>query len=265
MNAFQKKTAHCSQFSESIIHMAAPQQEAPVIQDPSEQRPTERQQFGAFIHRVIHQLELSNNMPVRFAEIADCDKRRQSDLLNILEALEVFGHISDKLVVWRGFGATTAAFVRIGVQNELLSHEQNITEIFRVGTSPSLSVLVTKFISLFVFLGIDTLNIREVVNLMSDTAEQAKKVLRRLYLVVFVLEQAEVIEHGYAYSHYVLKLPLDVIVSAIFQEVPRLRMFPEESVEALLNRLDSVYIRNLHKRRQEVYSLAVNRFGEIEA
>ena len=214
---------------------------------------------------MLRQLELSRSAPVRFADIADCDKRRQSDLYNILDALEVFGHISDKLVVWRGFGATTAAFVRIGVQNELKAHQESIIDMFRVGPSPSLGTLVVKFISLFVFLGVDTLNIREVVNLLADNEEQAKKVLRRIYLVVFVLEQVDVIEHGYAYSHYVLKQPLNVIISAIFQEVPRLRMFPEESVEALLNRLDTVYIKNLHTRRREMFHDAVTRFGEIEA
>ncbi|OHS98758.1 hypothetical protein TRFO_08775 [Tritrichomonas foetus] len=229
---------------------------------PQEQRPTERQQFGSFIQRVIRQFELSQNNPVRFNDIADCDKRRQSDLFNILDALEVFGHVSDKLIVWRGFGATTAAFVRYGVQNELRAHTDSIIEIFRVGPSPSLAVLVIKFISLFIFLGIDSLNIREVANLMADTPDHAKKVLRRQYLVVFVLEQCGVIEHGYAYSHYMLKQPLDVIVSAIFQEVPRLRMFPEESVEALLNRLDDVYIKNLHRRRMELYHQAVNRFDQ---
>lgn len=231
---------------------------------PQEQRPTEREQFGTFIQRVIRQLEISQNSPVRFADIADCDKRRQSDLFNILDALEVFGHISDKLIVWRGFGATTAAFVRYGVQNELRAHTESIVEIFQVGQSPSLSTLVIKFISLFIFLGIDSLNIREVVNLFADNPEHAKKVLRRLYLVVFVLEQSGVIEHGYAYSNYILKQPLDVIVSAIFQEVPRLRMFPEESVEALLNRLDDVYIKNLHRRRRELYAQAISRFDVIQ-
>lgn len=226
--------------------------------DPSEQRPTERQQFGNFIHRVLRQLELSQNVPVRFADIADCDKRRQSDLYNILDALEVFGHISDKLVVWRGFGSTTAAFVRYGVQNELRGHDETIVQIFKVGPSPSLATLVIKFISLYVFLGTNCLNIREVVNIMADSADHAKKVLRRLYLVVFVLEQVGVIDHGFAYSQYILKLPLDVIITAIFQEVPRLRMFPDESVEALLNRLDSVYIRNIHCRRFEMYTSTVH-------
>ena len=231
---------------------------------PQEQRPTEREQFGTFIQRVIRQFELSQNSPIRFADIADCDKRRQSDLYNILDALEVFGHVSDKLIVWRGFGATTAAFVRYGVQNELRAHTESIIEIFRVGQSPSLSTLVIKFISLFIFLGVDSLNIREVVNLMADSPEHAKKVLRRLYLVVFVLEQSGVIEHGYAYSHYTLKQPLDVIVTTIFQEVPRLRMFPEESVEALLNRLDEIYVKNLHRRRRELYLLAISRFDVIK-
>ena len=232
--------------------------------DVQEQKPTDRQQFGAFIHRVIRQLQLSMSNAVRFADIADCDKRRQSDLFNILDALNVFGHISDKFIVWRGFGATTAAYVKKGVENEIKSYKCTIQEIFNVGHSPSLGTLVENFISLYVYLGVDCLNIREVVNLMADTPEQAKKVLRRLYLVVFVLEQVGLLVHGFEYSSYVLKQPLDVILTAIFQEVPRLGVFPEESVEALLNRLDRVYIRSLHKARNETYMAAVHRFAPVE-
>ena len=104
------------------------------------------------------------------------------------------------------------------------------------------------------------------MHLLEDiqTLEQSKKILRRLYLVVFVLEQAGIIEHGYAYSNYVLLQPLDMIVSAIFQEVPNLNMFPEESVEVLLNRLDKVYIHTAHTRRQEMYQIAVTRFNDRE-
>lgn len=231
---------------------------------PHELKPTERQQFGTFIQRVIRQLEVSKNSPVRFNDIADCDKRRQSDLYNILNALDVFGYISDKLIIWRGFEATTAAFVRYGIQNEILSQKKSIVEIFRVGPSPSLSVLVIRFICLFIYLGTDSLNIREVVNLFSDSAEQAKKVLRRLYLVVFVLEHSGIIEHGNAYSLYTIKLPLDVIISTIFQEASRLTMFPEGSLESLLNRLDDVYVKNLHRRRIEIYTHAAHRFEVIQ-
>lgn len=231
---------------------------------PHELKPTERQQFGTFIQRVIRQLEVSKNSPVRFNDIADCDKRRQSDLYNILNALDVFGYISDKLIIWRGFEATTSAFVRYGIQNEILAQKKPIVEIFKVGPSPSLSILVIKFICLFIYLGAESLNIREVVNLFSDNADQAKKVLRRLYLVVFVLEHAGIIEHGNAYSLYTLKLPLDVIVSTVFQETSRLSMYPEGSIESLLNRLDSVYIKNLHRRRKELYNQATHRFEVIQ-
>ena len=197
---------------------------------------------------------------MRFADVADCDKRRQSDLYNILDALGVFGHFNDKLVIWRGLRAVTSALIRYGIQNEKEAQTRTIIEIFRVGQSPNLGTLVTKFLSLYVFLGETCINIREAVLLMSDSQEHGKKVLRRLYLVVFVLEQAGIIEHGYAYSNYVLRQPLDVIISAIFQEVPNLNMFPEESVEVLLNRLDKVYIRTAHMHRQEMYQFALKRF-----
>ena len=183
-------------------------------------------------------------------------------MFNILDALGVFGHFSDKMIVWRGLRAVTSQLIRCGIQNEKDAQTKTITEIFRVGQSPNLATLVLKFLSLYVFLGEKCINIREAVILMADSLEQSKKILRRLYLVVFVLEQAGIIEHGCAYSNYILKQPLDVIISAIFQEVPNLNMFPEESVEVLLNRLDKVYIRTSHTRRQEMYHSAIKRFDQ---
>ncbi|KAH0788919.1 hypothetical protein GPJ56_007131 [Histomonas meleagridis] len=230
------------------------------VRNKAEQQPTERQQFGALIHRIIRQFELAKNIPVRFSDIADCDKRRQSDLYNILEGLEVFAHYSDKLIVWRGLSATSASLVKQGIKNELRAQDESIITIFNAGASPSLTSLVKKFLSLYVFLGVDCLNIKEVANLMGDSPDQAKKILRRLYLIVFVLEQVGVIEHGFAYSHYVLKQPLNIIIPSIFQEVARLRLFPDESVEALLNRIDDVYIKVIHHGRKETYSIAVRRF-----
>ncbi|KAH0790786.1 hypothetical protein GPJ56_005207 [Histomonas meleagridis] len=233
------------------------------VKNKAEQKPTERQQFGSLIHRIIRQFELTKNIPVRFSDIADCDKRRQSDLYNILEGLEVFGHYSDKLIIWKGLSATSASLIKHGIKNELRALEEPITSIFSAGPSPSLTSLVKKFLSLYVFLGVDCLNIKEVANLMGDSPEQAKKILRRLYLIVFVLEQVGVLEHGFAYSQYVLKQPLSVIIPSIFQEVARLRLFPDESVEALLNRIDDVYIKVIHHGRKESYSIAVKRFSII--
>lgn len=220
-----------------------------------------RQEYSSFIRGLIRQLESSKNVPICFSGIANCDKRRQSDLYNIFDGLGVFDHISSKFVVWKGLNSIVGEFIRHGVENEIRSHQETITEIFQVGTSPSLSVLVVKFISLYIYLGIDCLNIRDVAILMADSSLYVNKILRRLYLVVFILEQIGVVEHGYAYSNYIIKQPLDIIIDAIYQEVSKSGMFPEDSVEALLNRFDLVYIKNLQLGRRESYIIATKRFN----
>ena len=83
-------------------------------------------------------------------------------------------------------------------------------------------------------------------------------------LIVFVLEHAGIIEHGNAYSLYSIKLPLNVIISTIFQEASRLSMFPDGSIESLLSKLDDVYVKNLHRRRMELYNQATRRFEVIQ-
>lgn len=220
-----------------------------------------KHEYSCFIKCLVRQLELSRSVPLCFSGIANCDKRRLSDLYNIFDGLGAFDHVSDRLVAWRGLDSVAGVFVRRGVENEIRSHRETITELFCVGASPSLSVLVAKFISLYVYLGIDCLNIQDVSVLMAESSDYVKKILRRLYLVVFVLEQIGVIEHGFAYSNYVIKQPLDLIISEIFREVARAGLFPEDSVEALLNRLDIVYIRNLHMGRRESYISATKRFN----
>ena len=227
----------------------------------NEQKPTERQQYGAFIQRVIRHFQLNPNVPVRFADIADCDKRRQSDLYNILNALEIFGHLNDKFITWKGFGATTSALIRMGIRNEVLSHTQNMCSIFNVGTSPPLGILTMTFLQMFVYLGLPSLNIQEAVIIMASSADQVKKILRRLYLIVFILIQVGLLEHGNEHSLYILIQPLDLIISTIFQETLRLKMFPHGTIEELLNRLDANYLKNLHQRRLEEYRTSLNRFN----
>lgn len=209
-------------------------------------------------------MEQCKQRPIRFGDVANCDKRRQSDLFNILNALDVFTSHSERMVVWRGLSAVTSALIRFGIEKERESQTKTITEIFQVGVSPKLETLVRNFLTLYIFLGEKCLNIREVVMVMANSLEHSKKVLRRLYLVVFVLEQIGIIKHGHAYSHYILQEPLDVITSAIFEEVPNLGMFGDESVEILLNKLDKVYIATIHNRRREMYQSAVNRFSMQE-
>lgn len=234
------------------------------INMPNEQKPTERQQYGSFIQRVVRQFQLSPNVPVRFADIANCDKRRQSDLYNILNALELFGHLNDKLIIWKGFGATTSALIRMGIRNEILSHTQNMCTIFNIGTSPPLGVLTMTFLQMFVYLGITSINIQEAVIIMASSPDQVKKILRRLYLIVFILIHIGVLEHGNEHSLYILIQPLDLIISTIFQETLRLKMFPHGSIEELLNRLDTNYLKNLHKRRLEEYKNLLVRFEKQE-
>ena len=222
---------------------------------------TDKKHYGILIHQIARELESSHNTPIRFSDIANCDKRRQSDLFNILEALGLFSYCSDKRVVWKGFGAIITSLVRHGIQNEIRSKSETIDSMFFVGQSPSLGTLVTTFISLYIFLGVECLNIKEVANLLSQTQEQAKKILRRLYSIVFVLEQLNIIEHGVSHSEYILKEPLDLIISSIFQEIFKMNLFPEDSVEALLNRFDLVYIKNLQLGRRESYIIATKRFN----
>jgi len=231
-------------------------------EDPA---PPDRQQFGDLIQAVLAKLENQGTATFRFAQIAECDKRRQSDLFHILDALDAFAHIEGRHLAWRGFGATPAAFTRVGIQNEIYAQFQPITEIFHVGPSPKLPNLVTKFISLYIFLGVSSLNIREVVNLMAETEGQAKKILRRLYLVVFVLEKLQIVQHGFGHSQYILKLPLDAITNAIFDEIGRSPPFRVGSVQASMNRFDQDYIKHTRAQRMRGYVAAVRRFGLRES
>lgn len=213
-----------------------------------------------FNSSIVRQFELSGDGPFRFADVATCDKRRQSDLFHIIDALGLFTHVNEKFISWRGLDMVAETLIRWGIENERDAHNGSITELFRVGSSPSLCVLVRKFLSLYVFLGVKSLNIREVVVVISDDVVSARKILRRLYLVVFVLEQMKIIEHGNLYSTYTIRQPMSMIISTVFQKIPNLNIFPEESVECLLNRLDSVYVRSAHSRRYDCYRLALDRF-----
>lgn len=202
---------------------------------------------------------LSQGKPVVFSELVPTDKRRQSDLFNILMGLSVIESTPTKAVIWKGMNYVTDFLIKIGITNEIKAINCSPKEIFGVKDRLNLGDLAEKFISLYVFLGVDRLNIRHAVNLMADSPSQIQKVLRRLYSVVFILEQIGVVRHLSESCHYLLQQPIELIVAAVFQEVPKLHMFPAESIEALLNRFNDVYIKTLHKKRHELYLTEVER------
>jgi hypothetical protein len=207
----------------------------------------------------MRRLERQGSLPFRFSDLAPCDKRRQSDLLSILNALDVFKHVPHNLLVWRGFHVIVPSLVRIGVQNEIRSHSQPIGKIFALGISPSLATLSLSFLSLYGFIGQACVNLSEVAQLMSDTPLQSKRILRRLYSVVFVLQQLEILERGTGRSEYWLKLSLDSIVDGIFATLETERPFAPGSIESLMNRLDADYIRTVQKKHADAYAEATRR------
>jgi hypothetical protein len=220
-------------------------------------------QFGKLIQDLIHTLERQGPKPFRFADLAPCDKRRQSDLLSILSALEVLGHVSQRLLIWRGFNGVVPVLIRVGVQNEIRSQSQPIQKLFSFGKSPSLAELSLSFLSLYGFIGATCLNLREVSEIMSDSLHRSKKILRRLYSVVFVLEQLEILERGAARSEYWLKLSLDSIVEGIFKRLESERPFLPGSIALLMNRFGRGYIRRVQTGHADAYAEAVRRFREV--
>jgi hypothetical protein len=223
-----------------------------------------RLHFAERIQSVLRKLDRQKSVSFRFSRFVHCNKRRQSDLFNIMDALDLFGHLPKNRLTWRGLQVVNATFVREGIENEIRSQTESIIQLFAVGQSPSLILLTNRFLTLYLFLGVQCINMRNAVILMSDNPEHSRKTLRRLYMVVFVLEQLHILQRDVVYSQYLITLPVVKVVNEIFDDLSRTRPFLPGSIQSMVNRFDEGYVQNLHKQRMETYEAAIGRFGEIE-
>jgi hypothetical protein len=195
---------------------------------------------------------------------AGIEKRRLYDLVNVLIACGICTKIDTHLYRWHGLSAFRAAAKQIGREIETRAMRHGMKSLFLLPESPTIGVLTSGFIGMFLHFGPAQINIRDAAILMSSDEVGVKPICRRLYLVAFLLEQLGLVRHSGSIGGYEFSPDLTMITIEIVSEMAMTKQFPPGSIAGQLNRIEEPFVRRLHiQRRAELAKIVRSRTGQL--
>lgn len=212
--------------------------------------------FSDFITRFLKHYEGKNDQVIQINQLSNesgVEKRRLYDLMNVLVACGVCVKSSAHSYQWKGLGSLFGLLEKISVDIEVRALNEDLDQLFVIRDSPAIGTLVVNFLGIFIYFGISSLNIRDIALIMTTDEEKSKPILRRLYLVAFLLERIGILKHAQKVGECMINTDLKALQKKTFMELSKERAFPPDCIEYQLNRFDDLYISRLKTERKSQF------------
>jgi hypothetical protein len=188
----------------------------------------------------------------------DIPHRRAYDFFNLLNAVGVCASVERGTLRWVGADEVRRTFKEVYAHLEVLDLTQHFRLLFHAGQSPTLGILGSRFVCLFLYLGVDVLSMRQAVRLFKNPMTDIRSLERRMCLVLNFLEALGVVVHTSKTSEYRLTIDRrEIVEHAMMMK----KLFSEQthanSLENLLNRYDHTFLAQMYKRREAMYAAIV--------
>ncbi|OHT03975.1 hypothetical protein TRFO_28633 [Tritrichomonas foetus] len=221
----------------------------------NQSRSKRRNDFSDFIDQLIHKYEDAPDPNIQINALSmenNVEKRRLYDLLNVLVACSVCTKTDSHTYKWNSIHNTKEAIKKISLELEARSLKETIEETFELPDSPSIGLITNRFIGVFLFFNLSTLNIRDVASLMACDESHYKPILRRLYLVAYLLERIGLFKHSQKIGEYQIDIDVRDICKNSLNNLAKADEFPPDSIEYQLNRFDDNYLDTIYNARRDV-------------
>lgn len=222
----------------------------------------EKPNFGQFIKNLVIEQENGNHDIIfmeRLVEQSGIEKRRLADLFSALTALGVCSRIQVACYKWLSMEKIAENIKNISFILEKNSLTIPVAELFDAAHSLSIGDLSIKLIEVFVYFGIREMTLKAIATICTINSSGSKQVLRRLYLVAYLLEQLGILTHTTIRGVYRCELNLKEIITDSINELIKQRIVPDISIEMLLSRVDDAYILSILDRRQLIYNSIISK------
>ena len=219
-------------------------------------RSKRRNDFSEFIDQLIQKYEDAPDPNIQINSLSmenNVEKRRLYDLLNVLVACSVCSKTDSHTYRWNSIRKTSESVKKISLELEAKSINETIEEIFELPDSPSIGLITNRFIGAFLFFNLSTINIRDVAALMASDEAHYKPILRRLYLVAYLLERIGLFKHSQKIGEYVIDVDVRSVCRHSLEELAKADEFPPDSIEYQLNRFDDNYLDTVYTARRDVF------------
>lgn len=210
--------------------------------------------FSKAIKHIISKYEQSSRRTVSVIELSDeehVEKRRLYDLFSIFCALGICRRDTSKIIIWEGLKAMKNQLIVSYENVEKVAMTTDILNIFNPSDSPAIGVLAINLVLIYFFFGESELTLKQICFIMNQKRSSSHKLLRRLYLAAFCLEQIGLIARSKKTGSYKILLDTDGIVSTAFNNLHKQNVFPKDSVPSLMKKIDKSYYLSLQKERRE--------------
>jgi hypothetical protein len=185
----------------------------------------------------------------------DIPHRRAYDFFNLLNAVGVCASVERGSLRWVGASEVFKTLKEVYAQLEILDFTQNMRALFHAGPSPTLGILGSRFVCLFLYLGVEVLSMRQAVRLFRNPKTDVRSLERRMCLVLNFLEALGAVVHTSKTSEYRLTIDRTEIVEyAMNKKKQYSGHTAAASIENLLNRYDSTFLAQMYKKREERYA-----------
>lgn len=221
---------------------------------------TTRNSFGEMIKEMTSgDTEISIDYMVRRKKY---EKRRLYDLLNVLCTLEICTKVDRQNYVWIGLGNVREVMINMARKLELTVMACDDVSVLRLGESAHLTVVVNSFMWAYFYFGVNCLNVQYAARLLAREIRDAKRILRRLYLVTQILDRVQLVVHTNRRGEYKLTFDATDIVTEAFQRIKASGEFPPDSILAKMSTIDKRYLTNVHQERSRRANMKDGRFSE---
>lgn len=209
--------------------------------------------FSEFIDQLIRKYENNPSSTIQINSLSmenTIEKRRLYDLLNVLVACDICTKADSHNYMWNSIKNGKTAVSRISYELESRAIRESVEDIFVLPDSPSIGLITTRFIGVFLYLNIKSLNIRDAALAMSSDESHFKPILRRLYLVAYLLERIGLFQHSQKIGEYELDVDIKSICIESLEKLAKSQEFPPDSIEYQLNRFGENYLDLIYKTRR---------------
>ncbi|EAX97105.1 hypothetical protein TVAG_451430 [Trichomonas vaginalis G3] len=211
--------------------------------------------FATTVKKIIKECKDNPHEPIsvnKIVESENCEKRRLYDLFNVLCAVGLCTKTMHKLYLWNGDENMLRTIQQEYERVESLVISRDMWDIFKMPESPPIGQLTLAIILVYLFFGTEEMTLKQICLIMTQKRSKMNRLLRRLYLAAFFLEQIGVITHASHIGSYKLAIDTETIISTAFADMKARYVFPIDSIASQLATIDNNYLDGIKATRKEL-------------
>ncbi|KAH0791367.1 hypothetical protein GPJ56_004722 [Histomonas meleagridis] len=219
----------------------------------SNNNPKKKNGFSEFIINFLKQYENKIDFIIQINQLSidsGVEKRRLYDLLNVLVACGICIKAGPHAYQWKGLSTLSNLLPSISRDIEIKALTEDLDKLFYLPESPAIGTLAINFLGIFVYFGTQSLNIRDIAVFLSPDEEKSKPILRRLYLVAFLLERIGILKHSTKVGECLINADLKELTKSTLTALSVEGRFPPDCIKYQLNRFDDLYVTRLQAERK---------------